>query len=358
MKKLKRAVAFCLCAVLCAGFFACGQGDDKGDGAGSSITSGMESVDLKTAFTNEEESRFQALFGFVVPFIATYRYRVETYEGYNADLCAEESGLAFFAETASEDECKAYLENLRDDENYNYEYREGNYHYFSRDGYFVKVSYYRQATAYELAVFAYSYRFEDNGSADSSVDSSSAPGSDSSSEFQQPEFGFEYEKDRDNSYSIIGFYGDEDGIVEIPDFYNGLPIRYIRANAFYAQESIVELIVGNSVWIIEGNAFMLCSNLQKITFGNGLELIDMQAFFGCESLEEVAIPASVTFIGSGAFGNCVRLKSIALADPNGWARSADAFKKVFPAEEMSNAATVAEYFTETYKGSAWEKIDK
>ena len=169
------------------------------------------------------------------------------------------------------------------------------------------------------------------------------------------EFGFEYEKHNDGSYSIIGFYGDEDGVVEIPDSYNGFPVRYIRGNAFYGQESITELIIGNNVLCIEGNAFMLCSNLEKVTLGNSITLIDMQAFLGCEKLQEITIPASVTFIGSGAFRNCTQLKSVVLESPEGWCTSDDVFNRPFPIEDMSNAETVAEYFTDTYVRVAWIK---
>lgn len=168
------------------------------------------------------------------------------------------------------------------------------------------------------------------------------------------ENGIVYEKDGNESYSVVGFLGDDDGIVEIPDTYNGLPVRYVRDNAFYGAEVITELIVGDNVLVIEGNAFMKCCNLEKVTLGNSLTLIDMQAFLGCEKLETITIPATVTFIGSGAFKKCSRLKSVILENPNGWYTSSN-IHKLFPAEDMSNAETVVKYFTDTYVGVAWLK---
>ena len=100
---------------------------------------------------------------------------------------------------------------------------------------------------------------------------------------------------------------------------------------------------------------MLCSNLEKVTLGNSITLIDMQAFLGCEKLQEITIPASVTFIGSGAFRNCTQLKSVVLESPEGWCTSDDVFNRPFPIEDMSDAETVAEYFTDTYVRVAWIK---
>ena len=169
------------------------------------------------------------------------------------------------------------------------------------------------------------------------------------------ENGIVYEKDGNESYSVVGFLGDDDGIVEIPDTYNGLPVRYIRGNAFYGAEAITELIVGDNVLVIEGNAFMKCCNLEKVTLGKSLTLIDMQAFLGCEKLETITIPATVTFIGSGAFKKCSRLKSVILGNPEDWCISSDVYNRPFPTEDMSDAETVAKYFTDTYVGVAWLK---
>lgn len=349
MKKIKSIFAFSLCLALCANFVACnGNGTPSASLSESVNISSNDTPQEYTSFSQEEENRFLSSFGFVIPFIQNSSYRVEDYEGYNGDLMAYENGLLFIAEGLTEEECKTYVDDLKNDENYSFEYPQDGYYYFSREGYFVKIEYYWMKTCFGLTVYTYSYTFENvdsSSSEDESSDSSSADVPDI------PKFGFEYEKHSD-SYSIIGFYGDEDGIVEIPDTYNGLPIRYIRGNAFYGAEEITELVISDNVLSIEGNAFMGCSNLKKVTLGNNLTLLDRQVFFGCENLEEITIPASVTFIGSGTFRNCTKLKSVVLENPEGWYNSSN-LHKVFPVEDMSNAETVATYFTETYVGQGW-----
>ena len=365
MKKAKSFLIFSLCLTLCLGVFACDiNGNNSGSSTGGGNTNssatdnplwdGFLSGVGKTAFSAEEEDRFLSTVGFVIPYVQNREYKLDDYHGYNGDLLAYENGLVFVAEGLTEEECKAYINDLKNDENYSFEYPQDGYYYFSRfvgeNAYFIKVEYNWKKTHFGLAVYAYSYTFEDVESSDTATDSES---SDTATDIpDEPTVGFKYEKHRD-SCSIIGFYGDEDGIVEIPDFYEGLPVCYIRGNAFYGREDIIELIVGDNVYSIEGNAFMLCYNLEKVTLGSSLTLIDMQAFFGCEKLEEITIPATVNFIGAGAFRNCTALKSVVLENPVGWHTTSNLHKD-FPVEEMSNAETVAKYFTETYASKAWE----
>lgn len=350
---MKREIAvFLAVCTLSAVFTACGK-----TGGESSVNSGVsESSDIgnngnKTAFSEEEEGRFQSAFGFVIPFIPNGSYRVKEYEGYNGDLMAYENGLAFYAEGLTQEACEQYVKNLKEDENYSFEYPQDGYFYFSRNGYFVKVCHYWMKTGFGLDVYVYSYTFEENENSEESTEEENS----SSEEQEEPiRTGLQYEQHKDGTYSVIGFYGDEDGVVEIPDTYNGFPVRYIRGNAFYGQECITEVIVGDNVYSIEGNAFMHCCNLEKVTLGNSLELIDMQAFLGCEKLEEITIPASVTFIGNSVFRDCTRLKSIVLEDPNGWCTTSN-LHKPFPVEDMSNPSTVAKYFTDTHAGKGWRK---
>lgn len=361
MKITKLLLSLTLCLALCSSFAACNYvggiftpiGGNTDSSANSTQHSDNGNNGDATAFSSQEENLFSTAFGFVIPFIQNNGYRVEEYEGYNGDLRAYENGLVFIAEGLTEEDCKAYVSNLKNDETYSFEYPQDGYYYFTRNGYFVKVEYYWMKTSFGLSVYTYSYTFEEIDSSDAPTDGDS---SDTGEDIPDiPEFGFEYEKHGDGSYSIIDFYGDEDGIVEIPDTYQGLPVRYIRANAFYGAEEITEVIVGDNVLVIEGNAFMHCYNLEKVTLGNSLTLIDMQVFLGCEKLEEITIPATVTFIGNGAFRDCTRLKSVILENPEGWCTSDDLYNRPFPVEDMSNVETVAKYFTDTYVRVSWLK---
>ena len=307
----------------------------------------------KTAFSKEEEERFTSAVGFVIPYIQNWRYRIEDYEGYNGDLMAYENGMLFVVEGLTEEACDQYIEDLKNNEDYSFEYPQDGYYYFSRfvgdEVYFVKVRDVWMKTHFGLEVYAYSYTFEEIDSGDSGSDSSVV---DSEEEPDLPTTGFKFEKLGQDSYEIVGFYGDEDGVVEIPESYNGLPVRNIAGNAFYGQESITEVIIGDNIYAIEGNACMLCCNLEKVTLGNNLTVIDQSVFLGCEKLEEITIPASVTFMGASVFKNCTNLKSVVLEDPEGWYNTNNLYK-IFPVEDMSNASTVATYFTETYVSQGW-----
>lgn len=369
MKKSKSFLILGLCLTLCLGAFACGlNGNNSGSttGGGNTNTSATDNPSLedwisgmgKTSFSSEEEDRFLSTVGFVIPYVQNREYKIGDYVGYNGDLMAYENGLYFYTDGLTEDECKAYIDNLKNDENYNFEYPQDGYYYFSRfvgeKAYFVKVEYNWHKTCWGLDVYVYSYTFEDVESSDTATDSES---SNTGTEEDLPvePVGLIYE---DNSargyYSVIGFGICENSIVEIPDTYKGLPVTEIGANAFYGREDITEVIFGDNVQYILGNAFMLCTNLEKVSLGNSLIHIDQSVFLGCEKLEEITIPATVNFIGAGAFKKCYNLKSIILENPEGWHTSSNLHKD-FPVEDMSNAEMVAEYFTETYVSKAWMK---
>ncbi len=188
------------------------------------------------------------------------------------------------------------------------------------------------------------------GGAGGSEISDTQSSGDSGSNSTEEKVGIQYERSRDGSYEVIGLGKIESGVVEIPDTYFGEPVVYIRETAFYGREDITELIIGDNVVYITGNAFMLCSNLEKVTLGSKIELIDQRVFYGCAKLTEITIPASVKMIGSQAFGGCTSLKSIVLENKEGWRTSS---KEYFTVEELSDAETVAKYFTETYAGKAF-----
>ena len=147
MKKIKSIFACCLCFALCANCIACdGNTNNANSESGNTSISSNDAPVENTAFSEEEENRFLSSFGFVIPFIQNTSYRVEDYEGYNGDLLAYENGLVFIAEGLTEEACKEYVENLKNDDNYSFEYPQDGYYYFSRDGYFVKIEYYWMKT--------------------------------------------------------------------------------------------------------------------------------------------------------------------------------------------------------------------
>lgn len=79
------------------------------------------------------------------------------------------------------------------------------------------------------------------------------------------------------SYAASGYTGTNP-LVEIPAYYNGLPVTTIAAN--FAQSN---------------------TTIKAVVIPNGVEFIGASAFSGCTNLMAVTLPASVTQIGNSAF---------------------------------------------------------
>lgn len=140
----------------------------------------------------------------------------------------------------------------------------------------------------------------------------------------------------DQTYYIVS-YLSATGDVEIPESYNGLPVKAIGDRAFYGISSITGIKIPNSITIIGDEAFSHCTNLKSITIPEsvvsmgdsvfescinlesvnilyGVTAIGYGTFKSCKSLENISIANSVVSIGNSAFGNCENLKSIAIPD--------------------------------------------
>ena len=98
-------------------------------------------------------------------------------------------------------------------------------------------------------------------------------------------------------YTVVGVGGESGETIDIPDTYNGLPVKEIAPNTF------------NNV-----------TYLKEVTLPAELKKIGDGAFKGCTALEKVVIPISVTEIGENAFDNCsvLSLYCEASAKPSGW----------------------------------------
>ena len=103
-----------------------------------------------------------------------------------------------------------------------------------------------------------------------------------------------------------GFYNCQSIIsVVIPD-----SVTLIGEYAFCNCRSLDNIIMGNSVSKIGKNAFIGCSALKSISIPNGVAVIEDETFLGCTSLTSVKIGESVTSIGDYAFANCRSLTSV------------------------------------------------
>lgn len=106
-------------------------------------------------------------------------------------------------------------------------------------------------------------------------------------------------------------FAQNDSLVEVvlPD-----TLETISDDAFYHCNLLKEIKIPNSVTKISGTAFQYCHSLQSVELPKGLTTLYMGTFGFCDSLENIILPETLTQIQSGrrggVFQNCTSLKSI------------------------------------------------
>lgn len=78
------------------------------------------------------------------------------------------------------------------------------------------------------------------------------------------------------------------------------------------EDSIVSIVISDSVTSIGSYAFSFFGSLNNIEFGTGVKNIGSYAFRNCNSLTDVTIGSSVTKIGESAFYYCSKLTNVVL----------------------------------------------
>ena len=109
-------------------------------------------------------------------------------------------------------------------------------------------------------------------------------------------------------------YRDLDGIVDIPDHIDGLPVVIIRQDAFVQAPNDIIVTCPSTLTDIETGAFTNSAGLKSITMNEGLTEIKKGVFFECKNLVSVYVPKSVKAIRSYAFISCESLPEIDLAN--------------------------------------------
>ncbi len=132
---------------------------------------------------------------------------------------------------------------------------------------------------------------------------------------------------------VTGFKGADTQVV-VPDSFQGKPVVSVAQNAFYGNDKITKITLGNNVKTVGESAFQLCTSLSEIIFGEGVEWLGKNAFtntaiktislpqkltelesylfYNCASLREVEIPDGVTRIGKMAFSGCTSLNKVTI----------------------------------------------
>ncbi|MED6299412.1 MAG: leucine-rich repeat protein, partial [Verrucomicrobiota bacterium] len=80
--------------------------------------------------------------------------------------------------------------------------------------------------------------------------------------------------------TIIRCSVSAEGVVNIPDSIEGIPVTKIADNAFESCTKITRVIVPKTVLSIGNNAFEDCSELKLVGFESGLPEIGADAFIG------------------------------------------------------------------------------
>lgn len=88
-------------------------------------------------------------------------------------------------------------------------------------------------------------------------------------------------------------------------------VKFIGAYAF-AESSIAEIVIPNSVTAIGNNAFQGVASLKKVTLSNALETMGKALFKDCISLTSVKIPSTIKNLPVDTFLNCKSLVKVDL----------------------------------------------
>lgn len=111
--------------------------------------------------------------------------------------------------------------------------------------------------------------------------------------------------------SVIGL-AKEEVEIKIPSAVSisgkAYKVTSVQEKAFYQNEDIVSIAIGNNVIYIGKYAFYQCPNLETVKFGKRVAVISTCAFTQCPNLENVTLPSSIRRIGAKAFYQCPSIK--------------------------------------------------
>ncbi len=111
--------------------------------------------------------------------------------------------------------------------------------------------------------------------------------------------------------TITGYSGTVIDLT-IPDLIDGLPVKAIRAKAFFQRLDLKSVMISDGTTSIGFSAFYGCSSLTNITLPNSLTNLGNYAFDGCYGLTSVTLPNSLTTIGYAVFEFCNGLTNVTI----------------------------------------------
>ena len=115
-------------------------------------------------------------------------------------------------------------------------------------------------------------------------------------------------KDRGTCGTNLTWVLTDNGVLTISGV--GSMEENIRYPWNYWQQSIITIVINDSVTSISRSAFCDCNQLTSATIGKSVRNIGEVAFGGCDNLASVSIFNGVVSIGDGAFADCRSLTSV------------------------------------------------
>lgn len=171
--------------------------------------------------------------------------------------------------------------------------------------------------------------------------------------------GLLYQKSAEGNYYIVVGIDPRDVVddtpmteIVVPETYLKLPVREVKAKAFYDNDDITSVVISDSVVTIGEKAFAECDNLQHVTVGSAVEAIENEAFYNCENLVDIYNKSACEI----AYGEYFDFGSIGENALNIY--SDEAKKGVFSEDEDGFAFYTAksEVYLMGYHGNATEMI--
>ncbi len=129
--------------------------------------------------------------------------------------------------------------------------------------------------------------------------------------------GFTYENDTykyrvfNNEFVEILEYKGEAQNVNIPNYIDGLEVRYIANGAFIHKDSIIEVNIPDSVREIGNAAFAFCENLQRVVINGNVISYGDGAYEGCKNLKTIVNDNySPMYVGKDCFKDTIMLSNM------------------------------------------------
>lgn len=109
---------------------------------------------------------------------------------------------------------------------------------------------------------------------------------------------------------LITYCDSTDAVIVIPETIYGKPVVGIDGAAFFQNDSLVAIVLPDTVEKIGRSAFQMCANLKYVDLGNGLKSTGSSVFGDCTSLTTVTFPEGMTTFSGAAFVGCDALTDI------------------------------------------------